>query len=57
MLYSMFYQFSNEEYPTSMEFAREQDMKNHYNVSVAEEDYLFCEFYYCDREYHPDWAD
>ena len=55
MLYCMIYQLLNDKYPTEVEFERELDMENHFNVCVDGDDYHFCEFYYCSREYTPKW--
>lgn len=57
MLYEIFYQLLNDKYPTEIRFEREIDMENHYNIWVAGDDYHFCEFYYCNREYTPTWME
>lgn len=57
MLYAMVYQCLNDKYPTEVEFEREIDMENHYNIWLSGDDYHFCEFYYCNREYTPKWME
>jgi hypothetical protein len=57
MLYEIFYQLLTDKYPTEIRFEREIDMESHYNIWVAGDDYHFCEFYYCNREYTPTWME
>ena len=57
MLYAMVYQLINDNYPTEVEFSREIDMESHYNIWVSGDDYHFCHFFYCNREYIPKWME
>ena len=57
MLYAIFYQLLTDKYPTEKEFVREIDMENYYTLWVSDDDYHFCEFYYCSREYTPKWME
>lgn len=57
MLYAIFYQLLTDKYPTEKEFSREIDMENYYTLWVSDDDYHFCEFYYCNREYTPKWME
>lgn len=55
MLYTIVYQLLNDKYPTEVEFSREIDMEDYYNIYISGDDYHFCNFFYCDREYTPKW--
>lgn len=57
MLYAIVYQCLNDKYPTEVEFEREIDMESYYNIWLSDDDYYFCEFYYCNREYTPTWME
>ena len=57
MLYAIVYQCLNDKYPTEVEFEREIDMESYYNIWLSGDDYQFCEFYYCNREYTPTWME
>jgi len=57
MLYAMVYQRLNDKYPTEVEFRREIDMQGHYNIWLSGDDYLFCDFFYCNRQYTPKWME
>lgn len=56
-MYTICYQLLNDKYPTEKEFSREIDMENYYNIWLSGDDYQFCEFYYCNREYTPKWME
>lgn len=57
MLYAMVYQCLNDKYPTEVEFDREIDMESHYNIWLSGDDYRFCDFFYCNRQYTPKWME
>lgn len=54
-MYEIYYHLLNRKYPTLVKFKTEKDMEEHYNIWVAGDDYHFCEFYFCNREYIPEW--
>lgn len=55
MLYEIVYQRLTDKYPVNVAFAREQDMEEYYDLWLADDDYHYCNFYYCSREYIPSW--
>jgi len=57
MLYSIYYQLLGDKYPTEIDFKTEREMEEHYNIWVSGDDYHFCQFYYCNREYTPKWME
>lgn len=54
MLYAIVYELQKG-HPTDVEFEKEYDMEDYYYTWVADDDYKFCSFFYCDREYTPSW--
>lgn len=57
MRYEIYYQLLTDKYPTEEAFATEQEMESHYNIWVSGDDYHFCQFYHCGREYTPKWME
>lgn len=56
-MYEICYQRLNDKYPQEFKFEREKDMESHYNIWVAGDDFHFCDFFYCGRQYTPSWAE
>lgn len=57
MLYEIVYQRLTDKYPVNVAFEREQDMEEYYDLWVADDDYHYCNFYYCSLEYIPSWME
>lgn len=57
MLYAMVYQRLNDKFPMEVEFDSEIDMEGYFNIWIAGDDYHFCQFFYCNREYTPMWIE
>lgn len=56
-MYTMVYQRLNDKYPTEIDFNNEFTMENYYNEILSGNDYHFCSFFYCNREYIPKWIE
>jgi hypothetical protein len=56
-MYTIVYQLLNDKYPTEIDFDSEHDMESHYNIWLSGDDYRFCAFFYCNRQYTPKWME
>lgn len=55
-MYEMVYQISAHSTPEELAFNTEKDMESHYNIWLSGDDYYYCDFFYCGRQYFPTWA-
>ena len=54
-MYTICYQLRNKR-PQTFTFDSEIDMENHYNIWIAGDFFLYCDFFYDNKQYDPTWA-